>query len=189
MVGDEGAGSGTAGDGVEHRRLHFHIAPVIQEVPDMLDKLGTDDEVLLHLRVDDQIHIALTIPQFPVLQAVELLRQGQQCLGEQDNVPLGRSSRPLRAEHFTLHTDNVADVVLLERLVDRLVHLVLTGIELDATVPVLEVSHLAHAPLAHQAAGHLDRLALQERQKFSLIWAEVWSQANRVIWKGSCPSA
>ena len=95
---------------------------------------------------------------------MELLRQGQQCLGEQDNVP-GSDAHlaPLRAEHFTLHTDNVADVVLLERLVDRLVHLVLTGIELDATVPVLEVTetHLAHAPLAHQAAGHLDRLALQ----------------------------
>ena len=164
MVGDEGTGSGTTGDGVKHRRLHFHIAPVIQEIPDMLDELGTDDEVLLYLGVDDQIHIALTIPQFPVLQAVELLRQGQQRLGKQNDVPSPDAHlAPLRTEHFALYPDNVTNVVLLEGLVDRLIHLVLTGVELDATVPVLEVTetHLAHAPLAHQAASHLDRLALQ----------------------------
>ena len=69
---------------------------------------------------------------------------------------------PLGAEHLALDAHDVADVELLELLVDGLVHLVLAGIELDAAVPVLQIAegHLAHAPLAHQAACHLDGLAL-----------------------------
>ena len=105
--------------------------------------------------VHHQVHIALTEPQLLVLQAVELLRQGQQGLGQQGDV-LGPDAHlaPLGAEHLALDAHDVADVVLLELLVDGFVHLVLTGIELDAAVPVLQVAegHLAHAPLAHEAA-------------------------------------
>ena len=33
VVGDEGAGGGAAGDGVQHGGLHLHVAPAIQEGP------------------------------------------------------------------------------------------------------------------------------------------------------------
>ena len=47
----------------------------------MLDELGPDDEVPLHLRVHDQIHKPLPVPQFRVLEAVELFRQGPEGFG------------------------------------------------------------------------------------------------------------
>ena len=163
VVGDEGPGSGAAGNGVQHRRLYLHIAPFIQEVPDVLDELGPDDEVSLHLRVHDQIHIPLAVPELQICQAVELLRQGQQRLAQQRDV-LGPDTHlaPLGAEHLTLDAHDVTDVELLELLIDRLIHLVLAGVQLDAAVPVLQVTEadLAHAPLAHQAAGHLHGPAL-----------------------------
>ena len=77
MVGDEGPGGGAAGDGVQHRSLHLDIAHVIQVLPHELDELGADDKVLLHLGVHHQVHVPLTEPQFLVLKAMELLRQGQ----------------------------------------------------------------------------------------------------------------
>ena len=136
---------------------------MLSRYPQVLDELGADDKVLLDLRVHPQIHIALPEPQLLVLKAVELLRQGQQGFGEQDDV-LGPDAHlaPLGSEYLALNTNNIADVVLLELLVNGFVHLVLPGIELDAAVPILKVAegHLAHAPLAHEAAGHLDGLAL-----------------------------
>ena len=138
------------------------IVLAVQEIPDMLDKLRTDHKVPLHIGIDNEIHIPLAVAQLPVLQAVELLRQRQQGLGEQSNA-LGPDAHlaPLGAEHLAVHAHDVADVVLLKLLVDRLIHLVLTGIELDTAVPVLQVAEadLAHAALAHQAAGHPDGLA------------------------------
>ena len=93
---------------------------------------------------------------------MELLRQRQQGLGKQSNA-LGPDAHlaSLGAEHLAVHTHDVADIVLLKLLIDRLIHLVLTGIELDTAVPVLQVAEadLAHAALAHQAAGHPDALA------------------------------
>ena len=41
---------------------------------------------------------------------------------------------------LALDAHDVADVELLELLIDLLVHLVLTGVELDAAVPVLQVA-------------------------------------------------
>ena len=61
MVGHKGPGGGAPLDGVEHRSLHLNEVPVIQKVPDVLDKLGTDDEVPLHLRVDNEVHIPLAV--------------------------------------------------------------------------------------------------------------------------------
>ena len=163
VVGDEGPGGGAAGNGVQDRGFHLDIAHVVQVVPHELDELGADDEVPLHLGIDHQVHIPLAVAQLPVLQAVELLRQGQQGFGEQGDV-LGPDAHlaPLGAEDLAVHADNITDVVLLEFLIDFLVHLVLAGVELDAAIPVLKVAEadLAHAALAHQAAGHLHALAL-----------------------------
>ena len=163
VMGDEGPGGGAAGDGVQNGGLHFHVAHVVQIVPHELDELRTDNEVLLHLGVHHQVHIALTEPQFLILQAVELLRQGQEGLGQQDNVVRPDAHlAPLGAERLALDAHDVADVELLELLIDLFVHLVLTGVELDAAVPVLQIAerYLTHAALAHEAACHLDGLAL-----------------------------
>ena len=80
---------------------------------------GPDDEVALHLRVHDQVHIPLAVPQLPVLQAVELLRQGQQGLGEQGDV-LGPDAHlaPLGAENLAVHTHDITDIELFKLLVE-----------------------------------------------------------------------
>src|SRR5699024_2012303 len=111
VVGDEGAGGGTAGDGVKHRSLHFHIAPVVQEVPDVADESGTNLKGAAHLGIDDQVHIPLTATGLHVGEAVELLRQRQQGLGQQgDGVGLEGDLAPLGAEHVSLHPNDVANV-------------------------------------------------------------------------------
>ena len=163
VVGDEGTGSGAAGDGVQDGGLHLHIAPAVQEVPHMLDELGADDEVALHLRVDDQVHISLAVAQLGVGQAVKFLRQGQKGLGQQGHRlhPDGHLP-PLGAEHDALHSHDVADIQLLEAVVLLPIHLVPAGIELDAARLVLQVAegHLAHAPLGHEPPGQRDLAAL-----------------------------
>ena len=73
VVGDEGPGGGPAGDGIQHRSLHLNKAPAVHKVPDVLDKSGANDEVALHLRVDDQVHIPLAVAQLGAGQAMELL--------------------------------------------------------------------------------------------------------------------
>ena len=164
MVGDKGAGGGAAGDGVENRGLHLHKAPVVHELPDVLDKLGADDKVPLHLGIDDQIHIPLAVAQLRVGQAVELLRQGQQGLAQQGH-PLhpDRHLAPLGAEHHALDAHDVANVKPFEAGVLRLIHLVSAGIQLDAPGLVLQITegHLAHAPLGHEPPGHRHSLPLQ----------------------------
>ena len=162
-MSDKWPGSGTACDGIQHRRFHLDIAHIIQIIPQMLDELRTDNEVLLYLRVHHQIHIPLTEPQFLVLQAVELFRQRQQGLGQQNDI-LGANAHlaPLGAERLALNADNITDVILLELLIDCLVHLVLTGVKLNSAIPVLQIAEgdLTHAALAHQPSRHFNGLAL-----------------------------
>ena len=164
VVGDEGAGGGAAGDGVENGGLHLHKAPVVHELPDVLDKLGADDKVPLHLGIDNQVHIPLAVAQLRVGQAVELLRQGQQGLAQQGH-PLHPDGHlaPLGAEHHALDAYDVANVKLLESGVLRLVHLIPAGIQLDAPGLVLQIAegHLTHAPLGHEPPGHGHSLPLQ----------------------------
>ena len=96
VVGDEGPGGGAAGDGVEHRRLHFHIPPAVQEGPQIADELAAHLKVLPAVGVDDQVHIPLAVAQLLVLQAVELLRQGAQGQGHEAGLPghPGRQRHP-----------------------------------------------------------------------------------------------
>ena len=70
---------------------------------------------------------------------------------------------PLGAEHVAGDTHHIADVVLLEPVEGGFLHLVNLHIELDSAGAVLQIAekHLAHAPLAHEAAGQRNGLALQ----------------------------
>ena len=163
MVGYKRPGGSTAGNGVQHRRFDLDISPAVHKVPHMLDELRPDEEVFLHIRVHHQVHIALAVAELLVLEAVEFLRQGQQGLGEQGDV-LGPDAHlpPLGAENLAVHAHDVSNVKFLELLVNRLVHLVLAGVQLDAAVLVLQITEadLAHAPLAHEAPRHLHGPAL-----------------------------
>ena len=153
-----------ARDGAEHGRLDLHEAEVVEVAAQERHKFRADLKVALALGIDDEVHVALTVAQLLILQTVEFFGQRPQGLREQRDL-LGADAHlaALGAEHLAAHTDDVADVVLLEAVVFLLVHLVLAGVDLDAAGLVLHVAegHLAHAALAHQAARHADGSALQ----------------------------
>ena len=164
VVGDEGPGVGAAGNGAEHRGLHLHKAQVIQIPAQIRHKAAADLKVPLGLGVHDQVHVPAAIAQLLVGDAVELLRQGPEGLGQQgDLVGADAHLALLGAEHLALYAHNVADVVLLEAVIGLLVHLVLPGVDLDAAGLILQIAegHLAHAALGHQAAAQRHGLPLQ----------------------------
>ena len=157
VVRDEGTGVGAAGDGAQHRRLHLHEAQAIQIAAQIGHELAADLEVTLALGVHDKIHVPLTVADLLVGKAVELLGQGAQRLAQQRDLP-GADGHlaPLGAEHLALDAHNIADVVFLEAVIVVLIHLVLAGVDLDAAGLILQIAegYLAHAALAHEAAGH-----------------------------------
>ncbi len=96
---------------------------------------------------------------------MELLRQGQQGLGENGHrIGLNRDFPSLGAEHLALHAHNVANVQGgLHGPVGLLAHYINLGVKLDASgaVPQVQKGDLAHAPAAHNTPGQTDRFALQ----------------------------
>ena len=163
-MGIEGPGGGANLKGGQNGGVHFQKALAVQEVPQLPEDEAALDKGILDLGVDDQIHITLTVAGLPVGQAVELFRQGQQTLAEQSSLvdPQGDFS-PLGLEHVTLYAHDVANVIFLKAGKIRLVHGVKPDIELNSAGVVLQIAerHLAHAPLAHQAARQSYGLALQ----------------------------
>ena len=162
VVGDERTGRCAACDGVQHRGLHFDVAHVVQIVAQMLDESGAEDEVLLHLGIDHQIHIALAETHFLIGQAMVLLGQGQQRLGQQHNGSSAhRYLTGLGFENLALTADDVANVVLLELVIRLFAQLVDLDEQLDAAGIVLQIAEhdLALTALAHETAGHTDGLA------------------------------
>ena len=160
---NKGPGGRAAGDGVQHGGLHLHEAPAVHEVPHMLDELGADDKIALHVGVDDQVHIALAVTQLRVGQAVELLRQGEQRLAQQGHLLAAHGHlAPLGPEHHALYTYDIADIQLFEAVILLLAHFVLPGVELDAAALVLQVAEgdLSHAPLGHEPPRQRDGLLL-----------------------------
>ena len=86
VMGLERLGRGTTRNGLQHRRFHFEEITLAEELTNMGDHLGTHAEGLAHLLVHDQVHIALTVTLFGIGQAVELVRQRAQRLGQQAHV-------------------------------------------------------------------------------------------------------
>ena len=82
-MGHERAGIGADFDGLKHRSIHFKEALCIQKLTQRLENLAALDEGVLHLRVDDGIHIALAIAHILIAQAVPLLRQHAQGFAQQ----------------------------------------------------------------------------------------------------------
>ena len=163
VMGDKGPGRSAASQGVQHRGLHLDIAHIVQIAAHELKELRPDQEVVLHVRVHHQVYVPLAVAEFLVLEAMELLRQGQKGLGEQGDVFRPDAHLPpLGAENLAVHTHDVPNVKFLEFLVNRLVHLVLAGVKLDAAVLILQIAEadLPHTPLAHEAARHLHGFAL-----------------------------
>ena len=166
VVGDKRPGGGAAGDGVEHRGLHLHVASVLQEAADVADELGADDKVAAAILVDDKVHIALAVLKLRIGHAVELLRQRAQGLAQQHHgLDMYGYLLGLGLEHIAADADDVADVVLSEVGKLLLAHGVGAHIELYLAPAVLYMAEygFAHAPFGHHAAADGDGFPLELR--------------------------
>ncbi len=82
VVGDEGAGGGAAGRGLEDGRLDLQEAALVQEAADGGDDAAAQAEEVSHLGVGDEVEVALAVADLDVLQAVPLLGRRAEGLGE-----------------------------------------------------------------------------------------------------------
>ena len=86
VVGDEGPGRGAAGDRLHHRRLDLEEAARVEERADARARAPRAPEDPPRLRVGDEVDVALAVAQLDVGQAVPLLRQRPQRLGEERQI-------------------------------------------------------------------------------------------------------
>src|SRR5207248_4301393 len=76
VVGDEGAGRGTALDALQHRRLHLPEALLPEVLADGVDGLDADLEDLEGAVVDDEVDVALAVAGLEVGEGLPLLGKG-----------------------------------------------------------------------------------------------------------------
>ena len=153
VMGDERPRGRAARDHLHHRCLDLEEAAPVQVAADELNHPGARLEGAPRRLVHDQVEVALPVAALLVGEAVELLRQGPQRLGEQAQfVAVHRQLAGLGLEQPALGADDVAEVpVALELLVDPVRERVALHVELNAARHVLDVDE---AGLAHHAPAH-----------------------------------
>ena len=161
MVGVEGAGGRTDLKRGQNRCVDLQEALLVQVGTDLLQNQAALDEGVLDLGVDDEVNIALTVAGLAVGQAVELLGQGKQALGEQGQLTDADGNLAhLGAEHFALDADDITDVQLFESGIGLIAQQVALDKNLDVALLVAQMGKagLAHDALGHHAAGQRDDL-------------------------------
>ena len=161
-VRDERLGRGAALDGLQDGGLDLHVAVVLHVAAEGGDDGGALAERLAHVLVHNEVDIALAVAGLLVGEAVELLGQRTDGLGEQ--LELARGNGELAALGAGDHAgglDDVAQVELLERGPRLLLHVVHAAEELDVGGGVAQDQEhdLALTALGDHAAAHGDGLA------------------------------
>ena len=178
MMGDEGAGGGSTGDALEDRCLNLEAAGLIEVLAHGGDDLRTLDEGVLHLRIDNEVDIALTVAHFGIGESVvhhsvDFLHDGKhaQRLAEQGKF-LGMDAElaGLGDEGVALDSHHVTDVEeflphgVVHGLVLARADFVALDVNLDAAGLVLEFSErrCAHYATAHDTPrdAHVREVAL-----------------------------
>ena len=142
---------------MQHRRFDFHEVGVRHVLADRGDGLCAGAERVARLRRRDQVDVTLTILRFLIGEAVELVRQRAQRLGEQTQLlDLDRQFAGAGAEQRAGCGDDVADVPAFEGGHRVGADVVAADEELDLTAAVLHGGEcgLAHHALEHHATGH-----------------------------------
>jgi hypothetical protein len=153
VVRPERPRDGAPGNGLHHRRLHLDEAARIEERAQRLHHPRAQEEDLAHLRVDDEIDVALPVARLHVLEPVPLLRQRAQRLREHgERLHRHRELARARAEHLARDPDEVAEIEAREQRV-VVAELVRARVELDAARAVHQMRErrLAVIALGHQA--------------------------------------
>ncbi|MNH23089.1 hypothetical protein D3C79_829720 [compost metagenome] len=130
----------TARDHLHHRGFDFHKASAHHEVTDRRHHLRTDLEGVTGFFVGDQIQITLAITGFLIGQAVELVRQRTQGLGQQAQFgTVNGQLAGLGFEQLAACAKDIAQVPLLELLViNAFRQIVARNVQLDTAADVLQ---------------------------------------------------
>ena len=115
VMRDERPRQRAAGDRLHHRRLDFEEAACVEEAANGRERARAHVEDAARVGIDDQVEVALAVAGLDVLEAVPLLRQRQEALGEerQRRRPDGQLVGP-RPEQATLDAHLVAEIEQLE---------------------------------------------------------------------------
>src|SRR2546428_625138 len=106
----------SARDGLHHRRLDLEEAARVEERAQRRDEPAPQREGLAHLGIDHQVDVALAVARLDVLQAVPLLGQRAQRLGEELEVlDRHRQLALARPEQLAGDADEVTDIEVRER--------------------------------------------------------------------------
>ena len=157
VVGDERPRRGAPVDRLHHGGFHFDEAAGLELPAQRGNDLGAGDEDLAHVGVGDQVEIALAVARFHVLQAVPLLRHGEQRLGELFQTLHVQAQLPCAgAEQVPFGAHDIADVEPLVELEVALRHAVTAHVDLQALAVLLQVGEtgLPHAAQGSDASGY-----------------------------------
>ena len=155
VMSDERPCRRAAGNSPQHRGLNLKEVTLIQIITDGLHDIGASHKGIHNLRIHNQIHITLAIADFRICQAVELLRQRTQGLGQKVKIiHTDGNLAPAGAENLALYTDNIANIQKLELGILLLPQHIQLEINLDAAAAVHQHGKacLAMAADCHQAA-------------------------------------
>src|SRR5665213_2300010 len=147
---DEGLGRGPTRYAVQHRRLDLEEALLQQQAAHDRDDLRAAAQRGTRFLVDDQIEIALAVTRLDVGQAVELLRQRQERLGQHREVArIDGELAARRAPDNALDPDDVAEIEQLEEAQALGRQDVLVAEDLDLAGAVVQIDE--HAAVADGA--------------------------------------
>ena len=126
----------------------------MKEAADFVNNIATSFESFTHVFVRHQIKVTLAITDLRVLQPVPFAGRRTQGLGEDDELGdlYARLAR-LGGEHLARHTDEVAEVEVLEDVELLVAQGLLLRVKLDAVVGPTATFEVEELALAHVAVG------------------------------------
>ncbi len=158
---DERLGRGAALNGLQDGCLDLHVAVVLHVAAEGGDDGGALAEGLAHVLVHDEVDVTLAIASLLIGEAVELLGQRADRLGEQlGGTRSDGELAALGARHLAGRLDDIAEVELLQNLPGLLLHIVHAAEELDVGGRIAhdDEHDLALTTLGHDATADGDGL-------------------------------
>ena len=135
----------------ENGGINLKVALGVKVASDERKDLGSLNEGVLNLGVNDKVNVSLSVSLLEIGKTVELLGEGKERLCKQNNACcVYRDLACSGAEEVTLNADDITNVPLLEACVNLFANAVTSNVELDLA---LIVEHMCEGSLTHNTSG------------------------------------
>ena len=152
VMRDERPGDGAAGDGLHHGGFNFDVAARVEEGADGFHDLAALDEDVAHLRIHEEVDVALAVTEFDVGEPVPFLGERQQVFGKEGQFfDVNAELAGARAKQITARADVIAEVEQFVKVESFFTDRVFFHVDLEALALLLDVRE---SGLAHEADGH-----------------------------------